>query len=363
MMKKVYLLAVICACVSFVSCGNSTATAAKGGSSKAAVEQVKSNFKFLTDMGIDAKKYVMPDFYEQTYEEEPLGLNLDQQVKLQFITAEEAKINDMPCGLSLCGVRALPGDFTLVAYNVEYGDGSSALLMVYDKKGRCTDKLLVGSWGLMTPFELSEDMTEGVLDSWKTTLQFNSPSAFDITKIRHMYNAKAKSPVNDGLPDYENVGDVWKVVTVMKCEVDNKGHILVNDNDMKVTGHPDDRDRAFIEADNFFGVPQSDKGLLDRLNVRADKADIKNQDLEGDLRVAYIYGVFDYYGQNHAEMLQWLYDNRNNNKWGYLLEDVIGKSMISKEQLIKDIDALPDAAARNYLHQLTAQWGDYDAVG
>jgi hypothetical protein len=45
------------------------------------------------------------------------------------------------------------------------------------------------------------------------------------------------------------------------------------------------------------------------------------------------------------------------------LYELIAESLLDKADLIDDINRVPDAAQRDYLHTLTAQWGPKDAVG
>ena len=346
--------------IMLAACGTSTASE---NSSSAAARN--GDFAFLKKLGFNLNE--IPRFDSEVvidYEKNPfVAMTNAQQEALLDVVGEPFRAGeDIEGVFSIIGIRALPNDHTLILYNVEFGDGASKVFAIYDRDGKTIDYIDSGYWGEMHPIETNENYTEGVSYGDDTKCIFDSPSTM---VLKRKFN-KVQWANKNG--DINIIKEFWCIDKNYNYTITDKGILKLNNIEVKKQG-PVEEHQALMEeiSDLTYLSYRSDEPIFDRLNALAMRPEIKRYLANSDDDISYrLQGVVQgLYSSKPQQLLQWMSQHRDLSKNAVtgLLEQCFSSGWIAKETLIELIEQMPNGDAKQYIEELTAQWGPADAVG
>ena len=337
--------------------------AAKGGDNAAAdtqkvtAQQVK-NMDFLHRMGVNTDQLMLiGDKLNLSWNEEFCSLTDDQVRALLNDVYKLGADEDVEGVHSIIGVKPLAGDHTMVLFHIEFGDGSKQVMGIYDQQGRMTDYLETGS-SLESMVEASDDMSKGV--SRRNDVDYEFPeSEIILNRFFKQYewvlNGEQVKPVRD----------MWTIKKVYRYSIGEDGKLKWLKTDISKSGQVDEDVLLRDEVNDLQMRPASDPKVMDDLNAfvsrDAVQADIK---AEGDLEWGVSSALWGVFMENPQGVLTWM--AKNQGKGNYLLplfEGLFSSGTINKNLLVKELEKMTDAKARQYLDTLTAQWGPSNSEG
>ena len=346
------------------------------GGQKAETVQNQADLSFLTSLGIDMNKVttIGTDFNGGSDAEaqsltHAQGRALLGQV-IPYLSGETPDEQaDVPGNFFITGVKPMAGGYTLVMFLIEFGDGSSESVGIYDSKGTLTDFADLGSWLDFGMEEAEQDMRSGT--GYKTEAGMNSitDKGFTIDRSLKYVNWKLeKSTVGEDDEPYPvptPTGTIWELKKQYVYTLDTNGHLrLAMPLKTRTTGTPDRVSLLRDEIDDLDFLPISDASRFDRLNSLAEKVNVMTQEIDDQLQYNIEVMAWRYFDATPQAFLRWIADHRDNP--GHILkifENIFSKAYVPKERLVEQISAMPAGEARDYLERLTAQWGPADAVG
>lgn len=327
---------------------------------------VAANYAFLEKLGIKVTPtLVLPDELKVTdVEEEKLpSVSIDenaQRALLYGLLTDNAEDGET-MGITINGVRPLAGEYTLVMFNFEYGDGSHRLFAIYDSEGKRTDVLTFGAAVESIHYDIDESH-HATRTQAKTEAEFSGHEAVEIERTVTKENCTARWDEKTEQFVESDHHTEWKVEKTYKYSITSDGRFVPQGTpkvEQEKTPDPE-----FLLVDNIADMnyrPASDDSRIDALNATAKAVTAAgNEELEFHVLIV----AWDFYRSNSAQLLLWVANHRHgDNRVTAMLEQLVSEGFVDKTTLITDIDRLSDANARDYLHSLTAQWGRAGAVG
>ena len=353
-MKQISIIALLA--VLLAGCGAATA---RGDNGRA------EDFGFLKKLGFNVSEiYKMDQKLGADYNFAPVEMNDAQQDVLLRVVGEPFRVEDDIEGVfSMIGIRALPSGYTLILYNVEFGDGASKIFAIYDGDGNTTDYLDTGYWNEAHPDESNEDYTHGTAYGDETTCTFDTPSTMKLGRKFRFFEWTSKKDA------YENnmVKEFWCIDKEYDYSITQKGTFVLNDIKSQKIGPVDAEIAQLEEISDLNFVPRNDNTIFDKMNRLALREDMKRVMTNEDSQVGYRFeGVMHtLYTTKTQALLEWISNHRDlkTNALTGILERCFSSGWIPKEHLIEVFDKMPNSEAKRYLERLTAQWGPADAVG
>ena len=357
-----------------ISCkANKPATPDASGVAK--VEKVKSDFAFLKKLGIDPTDSLLMDERLETAPDKIVMLGLEENqrkalLKGVFEGLEANAENELDYGaFYIIGVRALPGDYTLVTYHIEFGDGSSGMVGVYDKNGKLTDCVQVGPWQFRMPEMMNEDCTEGEMRDECNVLTFVSQNKFVVNRTLSRYEFKTTTSDRDefGVTDFKKTKDLSSIVKEYAYTIDKNGRIKTDKPKMKEQKGNTPESLLIDEIEDLTMRPKYDENVYDLLNELAMRPLV--QQTAGGVDDEFGYrlqgSVARLFELNPQDLLKWIAKHRDlkKNQVVTLFESLFSDGVINKYTLYQQIQKMPAGADKDYLEKLTGQWGPADAVG
>ncbi|MBO7610243.1 MAG: hypothetical protein J6S96_08600 [Muribaculaceae bacterium] len=354
-MKPLSILSLLV--VMLTACG---ATTQNGNSS------TNDEFKFLKELGIDVNSIVKLDKEViLDYDKYPPFIMSDaqQKVLLEEVGDLYRMDEDIEGNFSILGIRALPNGQTLILYNVEFGDGASKVFAIYDKDGKTTDYMDTGYWNDTHPDESNDDYTHGTAYGDETTCSFDSPSTMKLARKYKFFEWTN----NKETYEQKVVKEFWSIDKQYDYSITNEGIFQLDNITSKNVGPVDAKIATLEEISDLNFVPSTDRSLFDRVNQLALRDDIRKEIPNENCQISYrMMGVVqDLFHSQPQRLLQWISTHRDLNKNALtgVFEACFSTGLLPKEDLIEEIDKMPQGDARRYIEELTAQWGPADAVG
>lgn len=351
--------------IAFMLMGCNASTASD--SSNAAASTAGDNFAFLKKLGLNIDNVARLDG-KVTFDEDNeviTDFTKAQEDALLKVVAEPFRMDDgeIEGGFAIIGIRALPNGHTLILYSVEFGDGSIKIIAIYDRDGNTTDYINTSNWNDMTGGESNADYTHGTAYGDKTELIFDSPSTFVLDRKHSHFEWTSTK----GEYEYKPTREFWSINKTYSYSISNDGKLTLTGIKASKTGEPDEEIVLLDEIEDFNYSTSNDNSVFDKLNAIALRPEVKRyaDNEEGRMIYSMMNMVQNLYNTKTQQMLKWMSDHRDLNKNALtgLLERCFSDAWIPKEQLVKDINQMPDQSAKTYISELTAQWGPADAVG
>ena len=342
------------------ACGSATV-----GSSSSTGENSDNDkqFAFLRELGLDVDHITQFDQNGAISFDSIVELNKKQEDVLLKTVGDPYRMDDgeIEGGFSLLGIRALPAGHTLILYSVEFGDGSSKVFAIYDSEGNTTDYLDSGYWKDEHPIETNDDYTTGESYGDETQCVFDSPSSLKLERTFNRYSWKRDKETYE----HEMVNEFWKIEKEYSYQITDKGTFVFSGIKSKSTG-PVEKEMAMLDEISDLDY-YTDDSVFDRLNNLALRNDVKQAANNPEGQASYrLQGIVEHlYQTKPQQLLQWMSLHRDLSKNAVtgILEQCFSTGWISKEALIEILKKMPDGEVKNYIENLTAQWGHADAVG
>ena len=351
-----------------VSC-QANKPAAPEASGAAKVETIKSDFTFLKKLGIDPTDSLLMGTRLETADDKIVMLGLEENQRKALLSdvfeGEEADYG----GFYIVGVRALPNDYTLVVYHIEFGDGSDGLVGIYDRNGKLIDCCQTGPWDFKMPDTMNEDYTAGVMNEEHNVLEMVSKNSFKVTSTNSKYDFVAVTADRDefGMSNFKKVKDLMSITKEYNFSVDKNGRIKMETPKVLDKKGITAKDLLIDEINGLFKAPKYDVSILDKVNAIAAKPEVQasmgsEEDEVGYRLQAIVNRVF---AMNPQGLLKWLASHRDltKNQVVTIFESLFSEGAVDKYRLYQQIQKMPAGADKNYLEKLTGQWGPADAVG
>ncbi len=332
---------------------------------------VKSEFAFLKKLGISpARGIVLLDSLDRECNidfNDVLLLDRDEQAlpllgKVIDVAGDPNQVDVMNY---LVGVKALPGNYTLAAFERVYAESMAAYVGIYDAQGELIDFMNCGTWFQDVPLWEEGDSFNAVYRK-KALLKFGAPGEFYIERCMGEYTGSAVEP------DFRFAvnGCRWEIKKTFRYMVDAAGHIVlmrvVCNKSNDVTADASLRDKI----DEIARLPLSaGKECLDRINRLATYSE---QVRLGSGNADACNGLYDLawllserYTFDPQLVLAWVASHRDVGKYKLtrVFKFIYEEGILPKDGLVKDTERMRDPEARRYIEQLTAQWGPRYAVG
>ena len=343
--------------------------ASPDASGVAKVETVKSDFNFLKKLGIDPTDSLLMEERLETAPDKMVMLGLEENQRKALLgdvfEGEEADYG----GFYIVGVRALPNDYTLVVYHIEFGDGSDGLVGIYDRNGKLSDCCQTGPWDFKMPETMNDDYTAGVMREEHNVLDMLSKNSFKVTNSVSTYDFVAGSADRDelGMNNFKKVKDLMSIAKEFNYSIDKNGRIKMEAPKMLDKKGVTANDLLLDEIDGLFKAPKYDASILDKVNAIAAKPEVKasmgSEDDEFGYRLQSI--VNRVFAMNPQGLLKWIASHRDltKNQVVTIFESLFSEGAVDKYRLYQQIQKMPAGADKDYLEKLTGQWGPADAVG
>ena len=361
-MRNLLLLAAL-VLMPLAACNANGTNSNAGDQAAPAAAPAKPDLGFLKKMGLDVSKLqIIDDNFDFEQDREFVLLEKAADI-FKLLPMVESMSEEIDAGYYIGGARALPGGETMLLYSVEYGDGGTELMGIYDRDGNLVDFMQLGNCDEHMTIECNDNLTQGKAQITNTIMKFTSPSEFTIDKTHKLADWKRNK--ENGPTSFTKV--YWLVQTLSKYSLDGQGHIaLVDEKEVKRQGvvDPDYQRRKSIS--DLAHLPISDPTRIDRLSKKADDLykQLNNGEYDDDPSYYIQQVLADYFDSNPQALLQWIYKNRNKkNLIVEHFEQIFANGWRNKYTLVKAIEKMRDPNAKKYLEDLTAQWGPSDAVG
>lgn len=256
--------------------------------------------------------------------------------------------------------RALSGGYVMLLMGQEYGDDANEMIAVYNPEGQLTDWMNLGNWNEFSTVQCDDEMTHGQARVTRTSLDFESSSEFVITKEVKLVDWTRPASQQELPTNFTK--QYWKRSNTMRYAVDGEGHISLVDSKAQVDGIVPQDDIITDELVSIAYLPVSDKSRIDRLNEKA--IELLRTYPDSDWFYLLKAVLSNIYMSQPQELLQWIYDHRKDSQQIVsIFDQLFSDGWYEKSVLVDDIRHMTDAAAKQYLEELTAQWGPLDAVG
>ena len=361
-MRNLLLLAAL-VLMPLIACNANGTSSNAGDQAAPAAAPAKPDLGFLKKMGLDVSKLqAIDDSFD--FEQEREFILLEEKADIfKLLPMVESMGEEIDAGYYIGGARALPGGKTMLLYSVEYGDGGTELMGIYDKNGNLVDFMQLGNCDEHMTIECNDDLTQGKAQITNTIMKFSSPDEFSIDKTIKVADWKRNK--ENGPTSFTKVH--WLVQTLSTYEIDGQGRItLVDEKEIKRQGDidPDYQRRNAIV--NLGHLPASDPNRIERLSKMANELykQLGRGEYDDDPSYYIQQVLAEYFDSNPQTLLQWIYTNRNKkNLIVEHFEQIFANGWRNKYTLVKAIEKMRDPDAQKYLEDLTAQWGPSDAVG
>ncbi|MBR3100775.1 MAG: hypothetical protein IKH19_03360 [Muribaculaceae bacterium] len=346
------------------------ACAPKSQGGEAAVQSTSQkadavSFQFLKQLGMDPSKVKVlqkGETFNGGNDAEALGLTDAQRRALlnDVYHFDLQKEDEMETNFFVTAVAPLAGNHTLVVFLEEFGDGSSQALAVYDAQGHLTDYVDAGTWASVDLVNANEEYTEGTGYELTGDITMDGPNGFVVNRQMAFVDWKSNEETY-----MQPVKKHWAIKHRLNFACDNQGHLKLTLKGPEVEGKPEANEQFYQDLRMVSQYPMSDASRLDLLNKRCSEPNVVRDMAESGLADNIMkMALWSYYHSNPQQLLSWMAAHRGgDNKLRALFEELFAAGWADKYQLVKFMEQMPDAAARKYMEDLTAQWGPRDAVG
>lgn len=345
-------------------CNSTTASNSNADAQTAVIE----NFDFLTRLGINVSKIERMDDNDEVDSEydsddQVIALSKSQLKTLlpqNFSWLEsDGLIDDVM--FYIMGIKALPNGHTLILFNMEFGDSCSKLFAIYDADGNNTDSIDTGSWEEMAEDE-ANDYANGKSVFDKTEAMIQAPGSLVLNRSLALKSWELES---DG--DIKTIQEFWRLTKQYTYTITPEGKFTLVGVDTKKTGPVKKEIEAIEKINDITYLPFSYDSTLDRLNKVLLQPEIKSELADNESFVTYrAQGILhSFFTMQPQQLLTWMSNNRDLSKNAItgVFERCFATAWITKDKLIEAIGHMTDADAKAYISELTAQWGDENAVG
>ena len=220
-----------------------------------------------------------------------------------------------------------------------------------------------GYWNDTHPDESNDDYTHGTAYGDETTCSFDSPSTMKLARKYKFFEWTN----NKETYEQKVVKEFWSIDKQYDYSITNEGIFQLDNITSKNVGPVDAKIATLEEISDLHFVPSTDRSLFDRVNQLALRDDIRKEIPNENCQISYrMMGVVqDLFHSQPQRLLQWISTHRDLNKNALtgVFEACFSTGLLPKEDLIEEIDKMPQGDARRYIEELTAQWGPADAVG
>lgn len=353
-------------------------------------QNLGKQFPFLKKMGIRLTPHhvlgahIECPYFDDNLKEDELPISLENKQREALlrgvlptyedeIDRKTVEIVGMDMGIWLAGVKALPGGNTLVLFTYEYGDGGASAIGIYNAKGVRTDYLGMGPNEGTEYYDIDEEHTH-IRTHHRTVLDFTGERSMALSykMMRERTFTTADGTINEyGVANYKETGKQvdWTMSERYDYDINDAGHIVLRALPKPQCDGPVDANILLRDPINaLYYYAASDAQRLERFNELAGRPEYNVEPEDKDFLNEWHYhlrdAMSDFYTSNAVQVLQFVATHRTSDNYvrEYLYE-LVAESLLDKADLIDDINRVPDAAQRDYLHTLTAQWGPKDAVG
>ena len=140
MLKHLTILSLLAALLA--GCGSSTGSGDKPATSEQA-SAIKADLTFLSKMGVEVANIHTLSGKEECNDNSTNIPLTDEQVRALFQPVYHFDLlppdEGIEGGYSIVGAQALPNQHTLLLFHIEYGDGATHPMAIYDHNGTMTD--------------------------------------------------------------------------------------------------------------------------------------------------------------------------------------------------------------------------------
>lgn len=317
----------------------------------ATTAMAKTDFPFLDAMGLDVTPVVNTAAGEWNYyPSNSVYVNAEKFHKLTVFRNGETILGPDESGY-ICMARKMEGDITLLAYRVSTSDGYLVVFATYDHEGNLVDGFNAGNWYLFADKTHFDDgSSEGILDN--SSGSFTADAHLVITR-----DALKQRVLNHGSGP---VMQIWNLRRVYEYAVSSKGVIMqvgCTSDGMNLNTIGKEA-VAEINAADVLNLPKSEKKRIEKFEAMYNASANAEEGVRSKMRAA----VAQLFMLDKNAMLTYMYKHPQSNLI-ILLEESIGENHLDKWELYKAIQDLPEGKMKKDLGKLTAQWGDYNAVG
>lgn len=286
----------------------------------------------------------------------------------EYDDGELHEIIGLEIGIAVVGVRPLPHDLTLVLFAFEHGDGGTSAIGIYDHTGKRLSYLDNGPSGGTYTYDIDEAHTH-IRVGYTTVLDFEGDSKFSLTftlsKSRTF--TSPDGTINEwGVANYVETATAtdWTMTKTYRYAISDNGVItLKRIPKPKCEGDVDEFYITRDELNELHFYPAGDTRQLQRLDKMARLIPPATDREYDDIYYQVRYITRDIYMSNPTAFYNYILSHRTSHKLIDMLFELAGDAVISKEKILDDISRLPNAADREYLINMTSQWGRKDAVG
>ena len=361
MLKHITLLVLLATLLA--GCGSST-----DGDKSATSEQTppaKADLTFLSKMGVDVANIATLSGKVDCNDSTVLTSLTDEQVRALFQPVHHFDLLPPEEGVegvySIVGAQALPNQHTLLLFHIEFGDGATHPMAIYDHNGTMTDYLDLGVWRSVMPDQSGEFAPDHGRAFHELAFVEFDPQKPEFTLKRDY--ALSDWVDEDGEMKFTDIH--WELLKDYHYSIDDNGHFAQLDTAIDKKGDVDASDALLDEISDLHYLPATDTTRLDKLLALMQLPDTKKlvDDPEGTAKYR-LQGVMQAaFEQNGQIVLQWLAKNRGCNDMIDLLKQLFASGWLRKELMTQELAKMPQGDARNWLEQLTAQWGPDGAMG
>ncbi len=334
------------------------ALAACGCSGRDSGQKLVSDFPFLQRLGADSVAAVVVGDELKVDDGSPRLLVGDATLrallgKVMPHSALGEAAYPAPC--YIVGIKRMGSDRLVVAYWLATDGGGLGFMAAYDRSGRLTDYMNVGTWHYEQPSYRDEQGGTAIVESDRVTCDFAGHGAFTLVKENSEYEAQVTGV---DLDKWQRMSDVWSQVREFGYKLDAKGHFVPASTLVKKrVGMTADQELSYA-IDDLGCLPMSDAKKYDKINRQAATLKLADPQWMHDLQPI----VRDAYDRNPAELLMWLNAHRDasSNHLAAVMATIYTDGLEEKADLLDAIDALPSAEARTYLGNLVDPWAPAD---
>lgn len=347
-MKTRILLSLLALAALCCSCGHGKRS---DEAQKAIAEAKTEGIAFLREMGIDASQVVVDSVINVwgDQEQRPMIPLSEKQVVALLKDVPAAGLADSPVAPKIVAVHPMRNDHTLVAYWMEGGDGYGILMVTYDKSGKVKDAISTGSWSQVNDYSMVDGGMGDVLTD-STICHLGGDSIVLDRKVSRLPVAGDKQGPA-----------IWTVERSYVYAMADDGTLDVQAmKTVRQTGKPVDGDPSltvFFDLADLDRYPQTGKGQMERLDQLASAIKPETSEFMDLTHSASL--MFE---TNRERFLLWIANHRQNHVMP-VFEAVFSKGFVEKNELYQAIKVIKDARAKQYLEQVTAQWGPKELVG
>ena len=314
------------------------------------------DFAFLKRLGIDPRQLtLMGDRYAIDEHTNYWSLDgrqvvalLDEVAHWQYLMDEDMAEG----GRSIVGVRALPGDYTLVLLSQEFGDGSSQEMAVYDKNGHLTDHVCLDYGSGWQGFNIDKDPESEAQVTWTTQYRFEDTSHFVVERT------EVSAVWDDGC--MSNAKPIGQVVKGYHYALDDQGHLSLANISRTEEGEVIGQRYRFDDLRDVVMRPHSDASrfdVLESLIVRDDVAaefqrEATDEDYYSDAVYLVRQAVWAMSEEHPRQFLNWLYAHRDAEHISAVMRENANSGLQFDGVVLREVESFSSPAMKAYFKQL-----------